>query len=313
MKSIKALSQLLIIALSFVFHIKVNAQIESANLVIDSINVVFKGNLSFPFWLREGQTLNIGPNTSSISILEFIIDTANGNNLKFSQVLTIKSNAKVPASRTWKIEAVAFMDNAIVGTKPSLLNSPARFSTPGTYTWVVPADVSRICVEVWGGGGNGANGDWNTGGGGGGGGGGYGYGCYTFQPNSSHTVIVGGSGGRSSIDGTLLYANAGSNGTVTAGGSGGISNGTILNITGAVGNAGNGLPYPGWIGQMGGGAGGKGANGGSGGVGGQATGSAAAGSGSAFGGGGGGGGAENSYRTNYNGAGGGSGAVIISW
>ncbi|MFN5888922.1 MAG: hypothetical protein ACK448_00855, partial [Bacteroidota bacterium] len=138
MKLIKTLSQLLILTISFVFHTKSNAQTESANVLIDSVNVIFKGNLSFPYWLKAGQTLNVGPNIASISVLEFKIDTANSNNLKFSQALSIKSNVKVPALSAWKIEAVAFMDNAIVGTKPSSLNSPVSFSTPGTFTWIVP-------------------------------------------------------------------------------------------------------------------------------------------------------------------------------
>ena len=156
--------------LTIFLQLKVSAQTESANVIIDSVNVVFKGSSSFPYWLQAGQSVNVGSNTAALNVIEFIIDTANNNNLKFSQALTIKTLAKVPALRTWKIESLTFVDNEIVGTKPAGVSSPLSFSDPGTYTWTVPPGVSRICVEVWGGGGNGASGDWNVGGGGGGGG-----------------------------------------------------------------------------------------------------------------------------------------------
>ncbi len=291
----------------------------TANLIIDSVNVVFKDGTSFPYWLKSGQTLNIGPNTASISVLEFVIDTANGNNLKFSQTLSIKSSSKVPQQRTWKIEAVSYIDNTMVGTVPSQLKatSPAIFSSVGSYSWRVPSGISRVCIEVWGSGGNGATGNFSVGGGGGGGGGGYGYSCFTLQPGSSHTIIVGGTGFNSSFDGTLLYSTSGSNGSVPNGGSGGTSNGQLLVMNGSSGSMGNPLPYPGWFGgSMGGGNGGNGANGGSGGIGGQGqfgTNSPAT-AGSAPGGGGGGGGAFiGNYSNNNPGASGGAGRIVIHW
>jgi hypothetical protein len=316
MKSIKTLSQLLILTISFVFHTKSKAQTESANVVIDSINVVFKGNLSFPYWLKAGQTLNVGPNTASISVLEFKIDTANSNNLKFSQALTIKSNVKVPALSTWKIEAVAFMDNAIVGTKPTGVISPISYTNPGTYSWVVPNGVSRICVEVWGGGGNGAGGDWNVGGGGGGGGGGYGYSCFTVQPGTVYSVVVGSTSSNSSFGNTLLFATGGGNGSGVNGGKGGTSNGLILKLDGSSGTSGVSS-----IGLLAGGDGGISQNGGSAGLGGGKSYCTVGGSSVACpssaggnpGGGGGGGGTVTPNKANYPGSSGGLGKVVIHW
>lgn len=316
MKSLINISKLLAIITSFTLQQMICAQTDPANVVIDSVNVVFKGNLSFPYWLRAGQTLNVGPNTASISVLEFIIDTANGNNLKFSQALSIKSNAKVPTQRTWKIEAVAFLDNAIVGVKPAGINPPLSFNDPGTFSWTVPSGVSRICVEVWGGGGNGASGDWSVGGGGGGGGGGYGYNCFTVQSGNSYTVIVGSTTGNSSFGGTLLFATGGSNGNSTTGGAGGTSNGVILKINGSNGKSGVSS-----IGLLAGGDGGNSGNGGIGGNGGgksycTVNGNSVAcpsSQGGSPGGGGGGGGTVTSSKTNSPGSSGGNGKVVIYW
>jgi hypothetical protein len=294
----------------------VNAQTEIANLVIDSVNLVFKGNSSYPFWLKAGQTLNVGPNTATISVLEFIIDSANGNNLKFSQALSVKSSSKVPNSRTWKIESVAFLDNAIVGSKPVGVSSPLSFNDPGTYSWTVPGGVSRICVEVWGGGGSGANGDYNSGGGGGGGGGGYGYSCFTVIPGTNYTVVVGSTVSNSSFGGTLLYANSGSNGSGINGGAGGTSNGGILKINGNNGKSGISS-----VGLLAGGDGGTTGNGGVGGSGGGkayctvngVTTACPSASGGFPGGGGGGGATVTSSKSNSPGSTGGSGKVLIQW
>ena len=301
----------------------VNAQTEIANVVIDNVNMVFKGNSSFPYWLKAGQTLNVGPNTATISVLEFFIDSANGNNLKFSQALSVKSSSKVPTSRTWKIESVAFLDNAIVGSKPVGVSSPLSFNDPGTYSWTVPGGVSRICIEVWGAGGTGASGDYSVGattgygsGGGGGGGGGYGYSCFTVIPGTKYTVVVGSTASKSSFGDTLLYANGGSNGSGINGGAGGTSNGVILKINGNNGKSGISS-----IGLLAGGDGGTTGNGGVGGSGGGkayctvngVTNACPSASGGFPGGGGGGGATVTSSKSNSPGSAGGSGKVLIQW
>lgn len=140
------------------------------------------------------------------------------------------------------------------------------FNANGTF--VVPAGVTKIIVEVWGGGGAGGSSSvlWGTGAGGGGAGG-YGKDTFTVAPGDSYTVTVGGAGATSSISGTAgtVSASGGSNGTTGTGGygpggAGGTSTATI-NISGASGCGGSAA------GGQGGTAGGGGGGGGGGGIG----------------------------------------------
>lgn len=119
------------------------------------------------------------------------------------------------------------------------------FNSSGSYT--VPAGVTYIKIEVWGGGGGGfaASGK----GGGGGGGGAYAIGYLTVTPGSSHTVTVG-SGGAASSNGSAswfstsatLNAGGGLTGAANTGGSGGTASGTALSsgTAGCAGGAGPG-------------------------------------------------------------------------
>jgi len=83
------------------------------------------------------------------------------------------------------------------------------FASAGTTNWTVPAGVTGVTVEVWGGGGGGG-GSPNAGGaafGHGGGGGGYGRQLATVTPGSVLTVTVGAGGA-----GSRTNSNAGANG-----------------------------------------------------------------------------------------------------
>ena len=73
------------------------------------------------------------------------------------------------------------------------------FNASGTF--IIPAGVNKIMVEVWGGGGGGGAGSAASSGGGGGG---YGKGTYTVTPSSNYTVTVGtgGTGGPPSTAGS---------------------------------------------------------------------------------------------------------------
>lgn len=125
-------------------------------LIIDGTNTTFKSGLSFPYWLKAGQTINLGSNVKSISVLEFTIDN---ENLKFSQVLSITNLQTVPFGKAWKMESIGFGGNgqSINGfsnnSAPTIFTSPKYFTLAGTYDWIVPPGVTNICVEVWGAGG----------------------------------------------------------------------------------------------------------------------------------------------------------------
>lgn len=121
------------------------------------------------------------------------------------------------------------------------------FRSSGTF--IVPAGVTKIEVEIWGGGGGGGNG-YNDGSaaasGGGGGGGDYNLGIFTVTPGSSFPVTVGSGGNAASAGGTSSFstmsasgggaggsANSGGSG---AGGAGGTNSGGL--VTGLVGTSG---------------------------------------------------------------------------
>ena len=305
---------------TFLFFVStLNAQ-KTPTLLIDGTPVKFQGDLSLPYWVSAGKTIGFSVNAISASVLEFNIDS---NELQFNQVLHLTTSGTVPTGKAWKIEAIGLGPNSSAiptsgfstTATPEIFTSPVTFSTPGTYSWIVPPGVTNICVEAWGGGGKGGNATPIIYGGGGGGGGAYGYDCFTVVPGASYTLTVGGSGQASSL-GTLIVANGGTNGTnaiTTANGvpgTGGSSTANF-NMSGEDGfghNSGCGAINPS--------AGGNGANGGSGGTGSSRSGNSCS---SYFGaqvggfpgGGGGGGRAAAASSSLYSGADGAAGQLII--
>jgi hypothetical protein len=223
-------------------------------LIIDNVNITFKSGVSLPYWLKAGQTINLGNNAKSASILEFTVDS---NNLVFSQAVSLNSVQTVPANKVWKIEGIGLVESntslptsttitgnstASVTQLPTIFQSPKKFETPGTFNWKVPPGITSICIEVWGAGGaGGPNGP--------GGGGGYGYQCFTVVPLTNYIVTVGAGGLRGS---SLGFQGGGSSGVENLinvsggnfsgdGGNGGIvtsSGGTLISINGE--NSGNG-------------------------------------------------------------------------
>ncbi len=77
-------------------------------LLIDGDTVSMKSGLSLPYWLKAGQTLALGSNVKSASVLEFTIDS---NQLVFSNVISVKNVQTVPVGKAWKIEAIACTNN----------------------------------------------------------------------------------------------------------------------------------------------------------------------------------------------------------
>lgn len=191
----------------------------------------------------------------------------------------------------------------------------AVFTTPGTYSWTCPANVTKVCaVAVGGGGGGGSALLSHTYCAGGGSGGGLGY-CnsITVVPGTSYSVVVGdgGLGGTHVGDTSATAGSSGQNSTFTVGaivvtgrgGNSGAAGSTTSNSNGgaAVSFSGSGVTggfggSGGSGGSSGGGGGGGGGNWagatGTGGNGGNNTG-ATGGTAQYGGGGGGGGGASN--------------------
>jgi hypothetical protein len=136
----------------------------------------------------------------------------------------------------------------------NLCNAPGAdliFSSPGTYTWVVPACVTSVYVQAWGAGGGGggiASEGISCGicgyveacsAGGGGGGGGYTSRSYAVTPGDSYTIVVGagGTAGPATNSSTSTARDGGIGGNSTFSGPATISLGTL---TGLGGNPGRG-------------------------------------------------------------------------
>jgi hypothetical protein len=285
MKSIQRMENIKIILLLFILFGALHplkAQMVPS-LIIDSTEMQFS-EVSFPYWLKAGQSIKLGTFAKKVSILEF---TINGTALEFSKVISLSNSQIVPANKAWKIEGIGLNKNDSTNTLttyflngtsgnvsssinnniPVLFQSPKKFERSGTYYWTVPLGITNICIEVWGGGGGG----YSTTGSivpGSGGGGGYGYGCFKVTPGTKYTVTVGDGGnnasGGSSSFGNLISASGGEEQKNGLGGIGGSSTGGSIRITGENGGKGgsNALVN-----------GGSGANGGYGGIGGSVNGS----------------------------------------
>ena len=207
------------------------------SLLIDNVSTQFS-EVSLPYWLKAGQSIDLGTNAQSVSALEFNV---NGSNLEFSQAIAITTAQTVPLNKVWKIEAIGLKSanssipsSILLGSGstststslPTVFQSPKKFEIPGTYSWTVPPGITSICIEVWSGGGGGGGASYG-GLAGGGGGGGYAYQCFTVVPSTTYTINVG-SGG---IGGT----NASTDGT--AGGNS--SFGNLMNVIGGAGGGKN--------------------------------------------------------------------------
>lgn len=139
----------------------------------------------------------------------------------------------------WNIGSGSSVGSGIVGVSTATKVVPAgymgefgnglwtTYQTPGTYTFTVPTNVSKIRVRVVGAGGGGGT----TGSGyGGGGGGGYAHGVFSVTPGNVYTVTIGTGGavsnppnaGGSTSFGALLSATGGGAGNASwsAGGTG---------------------------------------------------------------------------------------------
>lgn len=294
-------------------------------LVIDNISIKFQGDISLPYWVGAGKSVQLGQNAVTASILEF---TLVNNEMEFSQAIHLTNNGTVPTGKVWKIEAIGIGNNSNYNSinnfsnsnYPSIFNSPITFSTPGTYSWTVPPGVTNICIEAWGGGGHGGDGALNLAyNGGGGGGGGYGFKCVDVTPGQvfNLTVASSGAGGETTF-GNVITSTNGANGTagqsnvMGQGGIGGTSNGSynIQGLNGQNGSSNVTCSATSTLFGGNGGNGGNGANGGAGGAGGNNCGNSSSIGQNGIAPGGGGGGGKNTGNATTNDGGLGSAGQI---
>lgn len=187
----------------------------------------------------------------------------------------IRYNSDLFALEFWNTNTSEWesLPSASPFVNPTLTTGQTAYTSPGTYSWVCPADVFYVCVVAVGGGGGGL---FTSNGGAGGGGGGLGWlNNYSVTPGTSYTVVVGsegtgvtsytaGTGGDSYFVSTGTVAGFGGLGaTSTVGGSGGSF---YPSTQGGQGGTGGSRVAAGYSGG-GGGAGGYSGNGGAGGTG----------------------------------------------
>ena len=208
---------------------------------------------------------------------------------------------------------------ATTTTVPSIPTDQQAYTTPGTYSWTAPSNVTSVSVVAIGGGGGGYG---NTAGGGGG----LGWkNNISVTPGSSYTVVVGDHGVNSAYPASYGEDSYFINTSTVKGGRGhgggpyadggvqedgdGEGGNFVGDGGGNGGNGGSGSPGGGFGGSAGGGGGGgAGGYSGNGGNGGFATSAGASGSGGS--GGGGGGGGNQSFPNNQQGGGGGGVSIF---
>lgn len=214
-------------------------------------------------------TVSTGLNSNQVSYKgSLLVSTAGSFGIQWAQNSSTASNTTLRAG--------SYLTATLLAQKTSAGTVQHIYTSPGTAFEIIPANVTSVVVEVFGGSGGGGAGQTAScqiGGGGGGGSGGYsrttisvaGQAAKTMQYTVAAAGLAGGPGGNSAvISGTFaitsMAANGGGggfNGTVATGGAGGIggtaSGGTGANTTGNTGNSG--------LNNAGGGHGGGGAAG----------------------------------------------------
>jgi hypothetical protein len=151
---------------------------------------------------------NTGPATLAVNGLQ-------GNIRRFGGGALVADDLKAGAVGYFMWDGLQFQAFGITASGPAGppgasgaagINGYTRYDTPGTYIFTVPAGITLLFIQVWGGGGSGAvMNDTNTSTGGGGGGGGYVEGWLTVAPAQTYVVTVGAGGAQRPI-------NVGSNG-----------------------------------------------------------------------------------------------------
>lgn len=218
------------------------------------------------------------PSSGPISLSDIQTEFGGSNPIGLNEYYA--GGAYVPSGTTGTYGAVpssgAICMNVFHGTSKPVVGQQA-YTTPGTYTWVAPAGVTKISFVVVGSGGNGGVYGFVCGmpwaGGGGGGGGGLAYkNNFTVTPGGSYTVKVRAGGiycGASTIEQRSTYfCNATNYGALSGrcgrnagcggnGGDGGYANcGTLTSGWGRGGNGGSGTTYVSCLSTAAGGGGG---------------------------------------------------------
>lgn len=200
-------------------------------------------------------TVGTGSNSNGVLYKGSLLVTTPGTfGVQWAQVASTASNTTLRAG--------SYLTANLLAQKTSSTGVMHIYTTPGTANETIPAGVSTVVIEVWGGsagGGNGVTGGGGTfTGGGGGGAAGYsrtsisvsGHSGQTMQYTVGAAGTTNGSGGLSQVVSgtftlTTMTANGGTAGGIASAGIGGTggpggtaSGGTVVNTTGNAGTSG---------------------------------------------------------------------------
>ena len=255
------------------FSITVNPDVVTFNSPAD--NSLYSGQVGDPLIVSLNATSVMGKSItySANSLPDGLSISGNLISGNYTTAVNLASVITATAADTNKTGNIIL--NWSVINPPPIVIGQTEYTTAGTYSWTVPADVISVSVVAIGGGGGGAR---DRSGGGGGGGGLVWVNNISVTPGQTYTVTVGAGGsgnlsGNGSSGGDSWFNN--SSYIVATGGGGGStvlqsesSGGTYINNSGFSGGGGTGgfggKNTSDWSGGGGGGAGGYTGNGGNG-------------------------------------------------
>ena len=92
-------------------------------ITVNGTPMLVSDDISFPFWLESGSSIDIGENVISISVIEFsIVPNNNGNDMVFNQVISVTEGQTV-LGETWKVESILMENQGLIIQIITLENS----------------------------------------------------------------------------------------------------------------------------------------------------------------------------------------------
>lgn len=168
------------------------------------------------------------------------LDTLRSRTLKIS--LKLYAIALFALSQTFVAsgaEKTILRNNSLLDNPP--VATTQTYSTAGTYTFTVPAGVTTITVDTWGGGGRGGSRTSGSNAYGGGGGGAFSRHTLSVTPGETYTVTVGAGATSTAAGGdSWVSINTVGNAFVLAKGGNSVANNTVAGAAGGSAAAGNG-------------------------------------------------------------------------
>ncbi len=197
------------------------------------------GNFAFPSGLGIATTTNVGlPQELSVYGSGYISSKLGIGVASPTYALEVAGQVKITggspgAGKVLTSDASGIATWQTPTSTASGFSNMSVYSTAGSDTFTVPSGVTKIMVEVWGGGGGGG-GASNGSGGGAGGAGGYAKGIFTVSAGQQYSVTVGAAGDPFAEDPSAAQAGSGGSSSFVS-----PTSTTLLSATGGTGGYGS--------------------------------------------------------------------------